>query len=66
MQIRTVAAIMVWVVVALLLLNRLLKSEWVTPIAIALTVVAILVYFSPRFRKEKNQTTDEQPPTTAH
>ena len=51
MHIRTVAAIMVWFVVVLLFLNRLLRSEWITPIAIVLTVIAVLVYFSPRLRK---------------
>lgn len=51
MQIRTVAAIIVWFVVALLLINRLLRSEWVLPIAIVLTVIAVIVYFSPRLRK---------------
>jgi cell division protein FtsW (lipid II flippase) len=51
LHIRTVAAIMVWFVVVLLFLNRLLRSEWITPIAIVLTVIAVLVYFSPRLRK---------------
>lgn len=53
MHIRTLAAIMVWIVVALLLLNRLLRSEWILPISIVLTVIAILIYFSPRLRKTK-------------
>ena len=51
MQIRTIAAIMVWFVVVLLFANRFLRSEWITPIAIILTVIAVLVYFSPRLRK---------------
>ena len=51
MQIRTVAAIIAWFVVALLLINRVYMSEWILPIAIALTVIAVLVYFSPRLRK---------------
>jgi len=55
LHIRTLAAIMVWFVVVLLFLNRLLKSEWITPIAIVLTVIAIIVYFSPRLKKQ-NQT----------
>jgi len=59
LQIRTVAAIIVWVVVALLLLNRVLRSQWVLPISIALTIIAILVYFSPRLRKEKRSYTKE-------
>jgi cell division protein FtsW (lipid II flippase) len=51
LHIRTVAAIMAWFVVVLLLLNRLLRSEWIIPIAIVLTVIAVIVYFSPRLRK---------------
>ncbi|MHC3130239.1 MAG: hypothetical protein IBV52_09215 [Candidatus Bathyarchaeota archaeon] len=51
MHVRTVAAILVWFVVALLLLNRVFNSEWVLPISIVLTVIAVLVYFSPRIRK---------------
>jgi hypothetical protein len=54
LHIRTLAAIMVWFVVVLLFLNRLLKSEWITPIAIVLTVIAIIVYFSPRLKKTKS------------
>ena len=42
---------MVWFVVVLLFLNRLLRSEWITPIAIVLTVIAVIVYFSPHLRK---------------
>jgi DNA integrity scanning protein DisA with diadenylate cyclase activity len=53
LQIRTVAAILVWFVVALLLLNRFFMSEWILPISIALTVIAVLVYFSPRIRKTR-------------
>ena len=59
MQIRTVAAIIVWIVVALLLLNRIFMSEWVLPIAIVLTAVALVIYFSPRFLKKKNQQTPD-------
>jgi len=51
LHVRTVAAILVWFVVALLLLNRFFRSEWILPIAIVLTVIAVLVYFSPRIRK---------------
>jgi len=55
LQVRTVAAIVVWVVVALLLLNRALQTEWITPLSIGLTIIAVLIYFSPRFRKKKSQ-----------
>jgi heme/copper-type cytochrome/quinol oxidase subunit 2 len=51
MHVRTLAAILLWFVVALLLLNRLLKSEYILPISIVLTVIAVLIYFSPRFRR---------------
>ncbi|MCW4015146.1 MAG: hypothetical protein NWF06_02135 [Candidatus Bathyarchaeota archaeon] len=60
MHVRTVAAIIVWFVVALLLLNRLLRYDWITPFAIVLTVIAIFVYFSPRLMKRKKQTTIEE------
>jgi hypothetical protein len=53
MHVRTLAAILVWFVVALLLINRLLRSEWILPISIVLTVVAVLIYFSPRLRKKQ-------------
>lgn len=52
MHVRTVAAIIVWSVVALLLLNQLFKSEWVLPISIVLTIIAVLLYFSPRIIKK--------------
>jgi heme/copper-type cytochrome/quinol oxidase subunit 2 len=51
MHVRTLAAILLWFVVALLLLNRVLRSEYILPISIVLTVIAVLLYFSPRFRK---------------
>ena len=50
LQVRTVAAIIVWVVVILLLLNRAIRSEWITPISIVLTIIAVLIYFSPRLK----------------
>jgi hypothetical protein len=58
-QIRTVAAIIVWIVVALLLLNRIFMADWVLPIAIVLTAVALVIYFSPRFLKKEKQQTQE-------
>jgi heme/copper-type cytochrome/quinol oxidase subunit 2 len=36
-------------------------SEWALPIAIILTVIALLLYFSPRFLKKKNQQAPETP-----
>lgn len=54
MHIRTIAAIIVWIVVALLLLNRLLRSGWILPISIVLTVIAVLIYFSPRLRRKQS------------
>jgi hypothetical protein len=55
LHIKTIAAIIVWVVVALLLLNRLFMSDLVLPIALALTIIALLVYFSPKLLKKKKQ-----------
>jgi len=51
LQIRTVAAIMMWVVVALLLLNKFLRSGWIWLISIAMLVTAVIIYFIPRLRK---------------
>jgi len=52
LHVRTVAAIMMWFVVALLILNRfLLGSRWVWLISIALVIMAVIVYFIPRLRK---------------
>lgn len=60
MQIRTLAAILAWIVVALLLLNGMIRSVWITVASIVLTGVAVLLYFSPRLRK--NNKTQEQKP----
>jgi general stress protein CsbA len=54
-QVRTVAAILVWFVVVLLLLNRYFRSEWLLPISIVLTVIAVVIYFSPRLRKKSQK-----------
>lgn len=65
MQIRTVAAILAWIVVALLLLNGIVKSQLVTIVAIVLTAIAVIVYFMPRFQKRKDgETKDSQMPKT--
>jgi len=61
MQIRTVAAILAWIVVALLLLNGIIKLQLVTIAAIILTAIAVIVYFIPRFQKRKDgETKDSQ------
>jgi hypothetical protein len=60
LQVRTVAAILAWVVVALLLLNNFFRSDWILPISIVLTGIAFLVYFIPRLRKTKKA---EEPET---
>lgn len=63
MQVRTVAAILAWFVVALLLLNNFFRSDWILPIAIVLTVIAVLVYFSPHLRKEQVDKEENLPPS---
>ena len=51
LQIRTVSAILIWIVAALLILNMTLKSGWILLISIAMMVIAVVVYFIPRLRK---------------
>jgi type IV secretory pathway TrbL component len=53
MQVRSIAAIIAWAVVVLLFANKALKLDWITPVAIVLTLIAVLVYFSPRLMKQK-------------
>ena len=50
-HIRTVAAVMMLIVVALLFLNRIFRSAWILPISIAMTIMAVIVYFIPRLKK---------------
>ncbi len=51
MQTRTVSAILVWLAIALLILNGYFKSQWIVLVGIALVVIAVITYFIPRFRK---------------
>ena len=51
LHIRTVATILIWFVVALLILNKFSRSGWIWLIAIAMTIMAVIVYFIPRIRK---------------
>jgi hypothetical protein len=51
LRIRTISAILVWVVAALLIVNIYLKSDLVFLISIALVIIAVLVYFIPRLKK---------------
>jgi hypothetical protein len=51
LNVRTVSAILVWVVAVLLILNNYFKSGLIFYMSIAMLIVAILVYFIPRFRK---------------
>jgi len=48
---RTISAILVWVAIALLLLNGYLRSPWIVLIGIAIVIIALIVYFIPRLRK---------------
>jgi len=52
-QIRTLAAILAWIVVALLLLNGIIRSQWFIITSIVLAAFAVLLFFSPRWRKNK-------------
>ena len=51
MQIRTVSAILIWIAIALLILNGYFKSQWIVLIGIALVIIAVITYFAPRLRK---------------
>jgi hypothetical protein len=60
MDIKTVAAILVWVAVVLLLLNNMLKSDVIMPIGIVLTIIAVVAFFSPRLKKGKKVADKEE------
>jgi len=51
LHVRTVATILVLFVVALLLLNRALRSGLIWWISIGITVIAVIVYFIPNIKK---------------
>jgi len=51
LHIRTISAILAWVVVSLLIANLYLKSELILLISIAIVIIAVLIYFIPRLRK---------------
>ncbi|MFQ6064634.1 MAG: hypothetical protein ACE5L6_04080 [Candidatus Bathyarchaeia archaeon] len=51
MQIRTVAVILMFFVVALLFLNNFLRSGWIFLVSIAMMIIAVLVYFIPHLKK---------------
>jgi len=51
LHIRTVAAILMWLIVILLILNNYFRSGWIFWIAIAAMIITVLVYFSPQLRK---------------
>jgi hypothetical protein len=54
MHVRTVAAIIVWFVVGLLILNRLLlKSGWIWLISGALAILGVIIYFIPRLKSAR-------------
>ena len=60
MHIKTVAAILIWLVVALLLLNNIFKSDLILPIGVIITIIAVLAYFSPRLKKGKKAADKEE------
>ncbi len=51
LHIRTVAAILIWLVAALLILNMMFKSGWILLISIAMMITAVVIYFIPRLRR---------------
>ncbi len=51
LQNKTISAILVWIAIAILLLNGYFKSQWVFLIGIAVIVIAVTVYFFHRLTK---------------
>jgi len=62
LQIRTISAILAWVVVALLIVNFSFKSDLLLWISLAIVAVAVVIYFVPRFRKSAVPTEDKSFP----
>lgn len=66
MQIKTVSAIMIWLVVALLLANIYFRLEWMFIASIALFILAVLIYFIPfirrRYRESQHSVKDATAP----
>lgn len=52
-QTRTISAILVWITIALLLLNAYFQSVWVIVLAVALIVIAVLTYFWTALKKRR-------------
>jgi len=52
LQVRTVSVILVWTAIILLFLNYYFRSGFMFYLTIALVVIAVLVYFIPRWRKQ--------------
>ena len=42
---------MMWSVVALLILNESVRSEWIWIASIFIMIIAVIAYFSPRLKK---------------
>jgi hypothetical protein len=51
MQNKTISAILVWIAIAVLLLNGYFKSQWILLTGIAIVVIAITVYFFHRLTR---------------
>lgn len=49
LHVRTVLAILVWLAVALLILNIYLRSGCIFMVSIVLVVIVVVVYFIPSF-----------------
>ena len=55
LHVRTVLSILVWVAVAMLILNIYLRSELVFLTSIALVAIAVVIYFIPIVRVHVHQ-----------
>ncbi len=54
LHIRTISAILVWTVAAMLIANIYLGSQMLFLASIILVIIAVLIYFVPRIRKTKD------------
>ena len=55
MQVRTGSAVLVWVAVALLIIDIYLRSDWLFLMSIALILAAIVIYFIPVLYKRESR-----------
>ncbi len=51
LRIKTIAAILIFLVVALLIINRFLRIGWIWQISIVMMIIAVILYFIPKLKR---------------